>query len=151
MYYGTVAKICHQPIQKQLTRKKGVRVCCESSKGDENAVCPMLIQEDENTFGVIQREECTPCNTASPGRHSTIPFDIFMDRPELSSSHSFSYDKMKFLYGMLYCPRHTYNLSDHNWSIYPTGDLKLGNAIYNQTNYCINYGRKLEGGEYILY
>ena len=140
-YYGTVAKICQKPIEKELASYTGIRACCESSKGEIIAECGEAINEEG------EREmPCQLCNS-HPDDHPNIPFNVFMDNPVTPFTNTFTSDRTKFLYGMPDCLTQTFNFSDYDWTIYPTGDLKIGSGINNHTNYCINYGQKLEQGD----
>lgn len=130
-------------MEKELEKNEGIRLCCESSKGEINAECGAAIKEEEN----LRREICTLCNS-HPDYHFNIPFNIFTDNPVTPSTTTFPSHGMKYLYGMPDCTTHTFNFSDYDWSIYQNGYLNIGNSIYNQTNYCINYGKKLEQGDY---
>ena len=120
-------------MDKELLENKGIRVCCESSRGEIDALCGGASEETNVP------EICNLCHS-NPDTDSIIPFDIFM-------GHSSKTRKIKYLYGMLDCPTHSLNLTDYDWSIYKNGNLKVGDSIYNQTNYCINYGNMMDQGK----
>ena len=131
-YFGTIAKICHRTIDKALEERKGIRLCCESSMGEIDAFCGGPAAETNVP------EICDICQP-NPDAHSNIPFDMFVDHPITAR-------EIKYMYGMLDCPTHTKNFSDYDWLIYEDGNLKMGNSVYNQTNYCINFGKKIDQG-----
>ena len=139
-YYGTVAKICSVPIQKELETNKGIRVCCESSKGPMDAVCGAASPDEKIT------SVCMLCNS-HPDLHSNIPFDMFIDNSVTTTTNDVSSNNIKYLFGMPNCQTHTYNFSKYDWSIYQNGYLKIRNKIYNQTSYCINYGHERDQGD----
>ena len=114
-----------------------VRLCCESSKGEIDAFCGGAAAETNVP------EICDLCQP-NPDSYSNIPFDMFIDHPTTTRGNT-------YLYGMLDCTTHTMNLSDYDWSIYEDGHLKIGHSIYNQTNYCINYGNKVVKGNFKLF
>ena len=131
--------ICHKEIEKELKASTGIRLCCESSRG--GIITELGSVDPEKSIDTIS----SLCNS-NPDNHPKTPFDTFV-------SESFSPDinlpnpkKLKYLYGMPNCPTHDYNLTDYQWSILMNGNLRIGNKVYNQTNYCINFGREVKEG-----
>ena len=141
-YYGTVAKVCSVPIEKELYKKKGIRVCCEASKGAMNVVCDAASPEEKVT------SLCMLCHS-HPDLYPSIPFDMLIDNSNAQiDTNDVSSKDIRYLYGMPDCQTHTYDFSKYDWSIYQNGNLMIRNKIYNQTNYCINYGHVGDQGGY---
>ena len=140
-YYGSVAKICHREIEKELKTNTGVRICCESSKGGIKSECGSADPEKRiETIGSL-------CYS-HPDTHPSIPFNVFLTKEFMPNSNLPNGKEFRYLYGMPDCPTHDSNLPNYRWSILENGNLKLGNSIYNQTNYCINYGQNMKEGNY---
>ena len=119
----------------------GIRICCESSRGGTE-------------YGSVDPEEkiesISSLCYSHPEKHSITPFDTFVEESFSATSNLQSSTNFRYLYGMPNCPTHDYNLPDYEWSVLLNGNLKIGNKIYNQSNYCINYGRKIEKGNKLM-
>ena len=131
--------ICHKEIEKELKASTGIRLCCESSRGGIITECGSV--DPEQSIETIS----SLCHS-NPDNHPKISFDNFVSKsfsPDINLPNT---KKFKFLYGMPNCPTHDYNLTDYQWSILMNGNLRIGNKVYNQTNYCINFGREVKEG-----
>ena len=136
-YVGTIAKICRKSMNSKDTTTNGIRVCCESSLGEVYAACGPA------NNGKI----CRLCNP-HPEKSFNSPFYIFTGKRETKSKiRKTSEDEKLLLYGMPGCPTHTFNISEYDVSISKHGDLNINNSIFNQSNYCINYGKRVEQGD----